>query len=116
MRKGRRQVPVFYIKILSPILAQPAWACLQLRRFGQQLIVGCAPRTNPENPHKRYQRGAYDAPYGRIAKGPGEWPKGLWPGQGWPVCRPLQPDEKAEAPQLEASPGRPAELRRRLGL
>jgi hypothetical protein len=35
MRKGRRLVPVFYMKILSPILAKPAWPYLLLRRFGQ---------------------------------------------------------------------------------
>jgi hypothetical protein len=47
MRKGRRQMPVFYMKILSPILAQTAWPYLQLRRINPQLIVGCA-RTNQE--------------------------------------------------------------------
>ncbi len=28
------------------------------------------------------------------------------PGQGWPVCRHLQPDELAKASQLEVRPGR----------
>jgi hypothetical protein len=38
-------------------------------------------------------------------KGCGQDVRNRRPGQGWPVCRPLQPDEKAEAPQLEVRPG-----------